>query len=150
MEDIHVTKNAVKKIDFSLDPKSGVPFYKQVILQIEMAIADGRVVNGDQLPTVRSLAVDLSINPNTVARAYNELEIRGIVNTQQGTGTFISGKTVELDDIKREKVLAGLSRSFVSKAGSYGFSLKEIIEYLQTLDMSLDTGARQEDKGGSK
>lgn len=145
-----MTKNAVKKIDFSLDPKSGVPFYKQVILQIEMAIADGRVVNGDQLPTVRSLAVDLSINPNTVARAYNELEIRGIVNTQQGTGTFISGKTVELDDIKREKVLAGLSRSFVSKAGSYGFSLKEIIEYLQTLDMSPDTGARQEDKGGSK
>ena len=134
----------VQKIEFSLDPKSGVPFYKQVILQIEMAIADGRLATGDQLPTVRSLAVDLSINPNTVARAYNELEIRGIVNTQQGTGTFISNKKIELDEIKREKVLAGITRSFISKAGSYGFSLNEIIVYLQTLEKA------NENKGGKE
>ncbi len=119
------------KLKFSLDPKSGVPFYKQVILQIEMAIADGRLITGEQLPTVRSLAVELRINPNTVARAYNELEIRGIVTTQQGTGTFISGKKVELDEIRREKVLSSIVKSFVSKAGSYGFTLNEIIEYLQ-------------------
>ena len=66
-------------LEFTLDPKSGVPFYKQIILQIEMAIADGRLCCGDQLPTVRGLAVDLQINPNTVARAYSELEIRGIL-----------------------------------------------------------------------
>ncbi len=151
-----MTENSLKTLVFSLDPKSGVPFYKQVILQIEMAIADGRLINGDQLPTVRSLAVDLSINPNTVARAYNELEIRGIVNTQQGTGTFISGKTVEIDDIKREKVLAGISRSFISKAGSYGFTLKEIIEYLQSLNTAGGASASStkhetaEDKGGKE
>jgi GntR family transcriptional regulator len=127
-----VTQNKEKKVEFSLDLKSGVPFYKQVILQIEMAIADGRLSTGDQLPTVRSLAVDLSINPNTAARAYNELEIRGIVNTQQGTGTFISGKKIEMNEVKREKVLTEISRSFISKAGSYGFTLKEIIEYLQS------------------
>ena len=98
-----MTDSTTARVKFSLDPKSGVPFYKQVILQIEMAIADGRLTSGDQLPTVRSLAVDLSINPNTVARSYNELEIRGIVHTQQGTGTFISNKKIELDDIKREK-----------------------------------------------
>jgi len=145
-----VTERTIGKIEFSLDPKSGVPFYKQVILQIEMAIADGRLNNGDQLPTVRSLAVDLSINPNTVARAYNELEIRGIVNTQQGTGTFISSKKIELDEVKREKVLAGISRSFISKAGSYGFSLKEIIEYLLSLDSSLNGIPEGEDKGGNQ
>ncbi len=66
-------------LDFSLDPKGGVPFYKQIILQVEMAIADKRLSTGDQLPTVRSLAVDLKINPNTVARAYNIMEIKGIV-----------------------------------------------------------------------
>ena len=82
-------------LHFTVDPKSGVPYYKHIILQIEMAIADVRLSQGDQLPTVRSLAVDLQINPNTVARAYNELEIRGIVNTQQGTGTFISDKKIE-------------------------------------------------------
>lgn len=131
-----MTESKQQKLEFSLDPKSGVPFYKQVILQIEMAIADGRLINGDQLPTVRSLAVDLSINPNTVARAYNELEIRGVVNTQQGTGTFISNKKIELDEIEREQVLAGLSRSFITKAGSYGFSLNEIISYLRTLEQT--------------
>ncbi len=123
----------VKKIEFSLDPKSGVPFYKQVILQVEMAIADGRLTQGEQLPTVRSLAVDLRINPNTVARAYNEMEIRGIVMTQQGTGTFISDKKIEMDAVQREQILAELTRSFISKAGSYGFNLEEIINYLKEL-----------------
>lgn len=127
---------AVEKTDslkFSLDQKSGVPFYKQIILQVEMAIADNRVSQGEQLPTVRSLAVDLRINPNTVARAYNELEIRGIVNTQQGTGTFISDKKVELSSVERERVLAEITRPFLVKAGSYGFTTKDIIEYLQEL-----------------
>jgi GntR family transcriptional regulator len=126
-------ESGLTQIEFNLDPKSGVPFYKQIILQIEMAIADGRLTKGEQLPTVRSLAVDLRINPNTVARAYNELEIRGIVMTQQGTGTFISGKEIHLDDIEREKVLDGITRSFISKASSYGFSLEELSAYLQDL-----------------
>ena len=126
-------ESSLTKIEFNLDPKSGVPFYKQIILQVEMAIADGRLTKGEQLPTVRSLAVDLRINPNTVARAYNELEIRGIVMTQQGTGTFISGKEIKLDEVEREKVLDGITRSFISKASSYGFSLEELSAYLQDL-----------------
>ncbi|RKX77820.1 MAG: GntR family transcriptional regulator [Spirochaetes bacterium] len=130
-----------KQIEFTLDPKSGVPFYKQIIHQVEMAIADGRFVRGDQLPTVRSLAVDLKINPNTVARAYNELEIRGIVTTQQGTGTFISDKKMEISDVEREKILSEISRSFITSARSYGFSLEEIIEYLEELNRAEDSWA---------
>ncbi len=120
-------------IYFKLDPKSGVPFYKQVILQVEMAIADGRLKSGNQLPTVRGLAVLLKINPNTVARAYSELEIRGVVTTQQGTGTFISTKKISLSDIEKERVLIELTRPFISNARAYGFSLGDIIEYLQGL-----------------
>jgi GntR family transcriptional regulator len=118
---------------FSIDATNGVPFYKQIILQVEMAIADGRLDTGDQLPTVRSLAVDLKINPNTVARAYSELEIRGIVNTQQGTGTFISDQKVNMSDVERERILAEITRSFVSHAASYGFNLEEISSYLGEL-----------------
>jgi GntR family transcriptional regulator len=94
---------------------------------VEFAIADGRFIMGDQLPTVRSLAVDLKINPNTVARAYNELEIRGIVNTQQGTGTFISDKDIRLTEVEREGMLESLVLPFLSKATSYGFSADEVI-----------------------
>jgi len=117
-------------LKFVLDPTGGVPYYRQIIMQIEMAISDGRLRKGTQLPTVRALAVDLQINPNTVARAYNELEIRGIVDTQQGTGTFISEKKVELSNEERDEILSGLVRSFLATAASYGFTFKEIIEYL--------------------
>ena len=116
-----------------LDATSGVPFYRQIILQVEMAIADGRIKAGSQLPTVRGLAVDLQINPNTVARAYNELEIRGIVNTQQGTGTFISDKKIELTDAEREQILGRLVQSFLAAASSYGFGGNEILAYLTSV-----------------
>ena len=122
------------KLTFTLDPTGGVPFYKQIILQVQMAIVDGRLVTGDQLPTVRSLAVDLQVNPNTVARAYNELEIRGVVNTQQGSGTFINNKHVQLPEIEREKILAEISTGFITKAASYGFSIAEIVDYLGELE----------------
>jgi len=122
-----------KKLSFSLNPTNGVPFYKQIILQIEMAIADRRMHTGDQLPTVRSLAVDLQVNPNTVARAYSELEIRGIVTTQQGTGTFIGDKKVQISEVERERVLAEVTRAFVTHAASYGFTIRELAAYLGEL-----------------
>ena len=128
----------VSGLKFALDSTSGVPFYRQIIKQIEMAMVDGRLNTGVQLPTVRGLAVDLQINPNTVARAYNELEIRGVVNTQQGTGTFISDKKIELTVEERDEILGGLIQSFLSNASSYGFVIEEIIDYLASL---------KEDKG---
>ncbi|MFO8064250.1 MAG: GntR family transcriptional regulator [Spirochaetia bacterium] len=119
-----------RSIDILLDPGSGIPYYRQIILQIEMAVADGRLKPGFQLPTVRGLAVDLQVNPNTVARAYNELEIRGLVSTQHGTGTFISDKEVALSEVDRNQILSQLVRGFVSQAASYGFSVGEIVAFL--------------------
>ncbi len=114
-----------------VDPGTGVPFYKQIILQVEMAMADGRLKAGVQLPTVRGLAVELSVNPNTVVRAYNELEIRGLVTTQQGSGTYISDHRVELSEVEREQVLANLVTGFLGQASAYGFTAADLIEYLQ-------------------
>ena len=118
----------METLEFALDPKSGVPYYRQIILQVEMAVASGRFITGDQLPTVRSLAVDLKVNPNTVARAYSEMEIRGIVTTQQGTGTFVSDKKIELSDVERERILSEIAHSIITKANSYGFSIREIVD----------------------
>ncbi|NCN06188.1 MAG: GntR family transcriptional regulator [Spirochaetales bacterium] len=115
-------------LSFRLDPKSGVPYYKQIILQVELAIAGGRLSTGDQLPTVRALAVELKINPNTVARAYNEMEIRSIVTTQQGTGTFVGTQRPALQEIEREKALEELVRPFVNRALESGFSGAEVIQ----------------------
>ncbi|MFW5683741.1 MAG: GntR family transcriptional regulator [Spirochaetota bacterium] len=135
------------ELTFVLDPVGGVPFYRQIILQVEMAIADGRLSAGTQLPTVRGLAVDLQINPNTVARAYNELEIRGIVTTQQGSGTFISDQQVDLTNEEREQILSRLVQSFLGSAASYGFSVDEIVSYLQR---SRESYERTESRSGKE
>ncbi len=117
-------------VPFSLDPASGVPFYRQVIDQVLLAVADGRLRPGVQLPTVRALAVDLSVNLNTVARAYREMEIRGIVETQQGTGTFVSARKPEKRTAERRKALERLVDQFLTTATSQGFTHDEFAEAL--------------------
>lgn len=115
---------------FRLDPHSGVPVYRQIIDQVQAGIASGALTVGNQLPTVRQVAVDLAINPNTVLRGYRELEIRGVLETQQGTGTFISNRTVEHDEGERARQLGQLVSEFVARAGSNGFTLQELMERL--------------------
>jgi GntR family transcriptional regulator len=116
---------------FHIDPASGVPFYRQIIDQIKYAIARSGLKPGNQLPTVRQLAVDLAINPNTVSKAYSQLEILGILETQQGSGTFISKQEVKVPELERQEKLDTLCREFISSAASYGFTLNELIEALR-------------------
>jgi GntR family transcriptional regulator len=111
---------------FRLDLKSGVPVYRQIIDQVHAARASGAIRPGDQLPTVRQLAVDLSINPNTVMRAYRELELTGALTTHQGTGTFITHAKVERNSEDRERKLDQLVAEFVARAGREGFTVKEL------------------------
>ena len=118
-------------IRFILDPKSGMPFYRQIIDQIKFGIAKGNLKAGEQLPTVRSLAVDLKVNLNTVAKAYKELEILNVLETQQGTGTFISTSDFQLPQNEMKKKLQEICDEFSSIAFSYGFSLDNIITELQ-------------------
>jgi GntR family transcriptional regulator len=116
---------------FQLDLHSGVPVYRQVIDQVRGGIASGQLAPGDQLPTVRQLAVDLAINPNTVVRAYRELELGGLLETHQGTGTFISTQKFKRADAERGKQLAQIATDSVSRAGAAGFTVDELIEELR-------------------
>lgn len=109
---------------------SGVPVYRQIIDQILGGIAAGTLAPGDQLPTVRQLAVDLAINPNTVVRAYRELEIRSVLSTQQGVGTFVTAVPVQPDDAERQRQLDQLVGEFVARAGGAGFSAEALIDRL--------------------
>jgi GntR family transcriptional regulator len=119
---------------FRLDEHSGVPVYRQLIDQVQAAIASGALRVADQLPTVRQVAVDLAINPNTVSRAYREMEIRGLLDTQQGTGTFVADRKVEYSKDERERLLGQLIGEFVSRAGAAGFTLKQVVKALQDLE----------------
>jgi GntR family transcriptional regulator len=118
---------------FHLDSRSGVPIYRQIIDQVTGGIASGTLHEGVQLPTVRQLAVDLSINPNTVIRAYSELEIRGVLNTEQGSGTFIGRQKSEQDDTERQRLLKQFAGECVARAGASGFTVEELIDQLRVV-----------------
>ena len=120
-------------VRFLLDLQSGVPVYRQIIDQVRGGIASRALTVGDQLPTVRQLAVDLSINPNTVVRAYRELELGGLLETHQGTGTFISAQELRGGEAERARQLAQIVGDCVARAGAAGFTVEDLIEQLQEL-----------------
>ena len=116
---------------FHLDLHTGVPVYRQIVDQVRGAIAAGALSAGDQLPTVRQLAVDLEINPNTVVRAYRELEYDGLLETHQGTGTFISDQKIVRPDNERQKQLEQIVSDAIARAGAAGFTLKELLDQVR-------------------
>jgi len=118
-------------IEIKLDLKSGVPFYRQVIDQVKAAIATETLSPGDRLPTVRQLAVNLSINPNTVSRAYTELELTGLVETQMGSGTFVGSRQVKPDDVEQRRMLNQLCQEFLSRVSTHGFTLDDVLSNLE-------------------
>ncbi len=118
---------------FALDLHTGVPVYRQIIDQVRAGVAIGALRAGDQLPTVRQLAVDLEINPNTVMRAYRELELGGLIETHQGTGTFISDKKFERKTAERERQLSQIAAESAARAGVAGFTVEDLIERLREL-----------------
>lgn len=127
------TNQSAAGFQFALDLRSGVPVYRQIIDQVRGGVASGSLSAGDQLPTVRQLAVDLEINPNTVMRAYRELELGGLIETHQGTGTFIGDKRVERKSAERERQLGQMVGELAARAGAAGFTVEELIERLREL-----------------
>ena len=123
-------------IKFLLDYSSGMPIYRQIIDQIRFGIASGQLKLGEQLPTVRALAVELKVNLNTVSKAYKELEIRNILETQQGTGTFISQTAHIVPEKEREDKLREICTQFSTDALSYGFQIEDIIQTLRHIESS--------------
>lgn len=123
--------NAKTGISFSLNPADGTPIYRQIIRQIEYAILSKRIRPGDRLPTIRSLAVSLKINPNTIARAYGELEILGVLITQVGSGTYVSDKEPVLEDDSRKRKVREVLDRFIGEMEALGVSKTELAEMLK-------------------
>jgi GntR family transcriptional regulator len=120
-----------QSIHFSLDTANGIPIYRQIIQQVEYAILSGRIKPGDRLPTIRSLAIELKINPNTIAKAYGEMEIRGILVTQVGRGTYISDKKpVPEEEERNQKVQEVLGR-FVLEMRNLGIGKEKLIKLIE-------------------
>jgi GntR family transcriptional regulator len=124
---------------FNIDARHPTPIYAQLERAIRFAIVTGRLGVGDQLPTVRQLAVDLRVNANTVAKVYAELERAGVVETRRGVGTFVRTNELPVNASatgrkgvsERGRKLRGLAERFLADAHAVGFSPEEVLEHLR-------------------
>ena len=115
---------------FQCDTTSRTPIYRQLMEQVRGGVATGKLKSGERLPSVRQLSRVLVVNPNTVARAYTELERDGVLHTRQGLGVFVAEWTSELTKhSRREKLLAALDR-FLTEAVHLGFTAEEVQKLL--------------------
>jgi len=117
----------------SIDADDHTPIYAQLDRALRAAIASGRLHTGDQLPTVRQLAVDLRVNANTVARVYAELERDGVLETRRGVGSFVRAGPAEARSAgERHRRLKAFVTRTLSDAASAGFTLEDVVEELET------------------
>ncbi len=119
-------------MEFQIEPQSKVPIYVQIEEQVRAMIAAGQLKPGDQLPTIRRLAADLRVNYNTVARAYLDLDQRGLIRTQRGRGTFVTGVPDEGEMARlREEKLCSIMRAALDEAHRLGYNSDEIVATFQ-------------------
>ena len=118
-----------------INPRSSTPIYQQVVDGVKELVARGILVPGERMPTVRELAVELSLNPNTVAKAFQKLEQEGIIETMRSRGTFVAGRTEVLDKEMAREQLEGLVEKVLVEAYHLGLNREDI---KQLFEESLD------------
>jgi GntR family transcriptional regulator len=118
---------------WSINFSSGVHVYKQIINYVYGAIGNGELNEGDKLPTIKELAGQLNVNPNTIAKAYRELELKGVIEGKRGNGSFISApqtKTAKLTIKDRDSKLRNLFGRVIAEAKNEGIPEEELMEYI--------------------
>lgn len=116
----------IDTVSLTLDSNDTTPLYQQVVEQIQRRVARGQMQPGDPVPSVRQLALELTINPNTVARAYLELEYQGILQKRQGQGTYISAGAAEAVRREGAQMVAALLQRAVTEAALFGLPVSQV------------------------
>ncbi len=114
-----------------ISTNDGIPIYRQIVQQVKLLVASQRLKPGDEMPAIRQLAEQLLINPNTVARAYRELEGAGLLESKQGSGTRVAGDGSPLNDMEKTKLLSARVDALLAEAGSLGVGIEELTALLQ-------------------
>ncbi len=127
-----------------ISQSDGVPIYLQIVNQVKYLVASGRLAPGEELPPIRVLAERLLINPNTVARAYRELEVAGVVTKRRTAGTYVSDAGSPLARRERLKILTERIDALLSEARQLGIDLDEVLQLLHQRDQALQP--RSEEK----
>jgi GntR family transcriptional regulator len=117
-------------VDIRIDPADGVPIYRQIVNQVRYAVASGLLEPGDELPTIRALALQLKVTPNTIVKAYEELESAGVLQKRHGSGTFVSGERTRLADRERRRIIEQRIDALLTEAHHLGFTLEDLFKLI--------------------
>jgi GntR family transcriptional regulator len=133
-------------VQIHLSPRDGVPIYLQIVNQVKYLVASGRLESGEELPPIRTLAEQLLINPNTVARAYRELELAGVVTKRRTAGTYVSDTSSPLARRHRLKIVAERVDALLAEARQMNIDLDELFELLQERDAAMQAANTPKEK----
>jgi len=126
-------------VQIHISSDDGIPIYIQIVNQVKHLVAAGRLTPGDEMPPIRVLAERLLINPNTVARAYLELERAGVVTKRHGLGTYVSEDRAPLPQREKLKMLRSRADSLLTEARHLGVGLAEVIKLLREHDALMES-----------
>jgi GntR family transcriptional regulator len=130
-------------VHIHISPNDGVPIYLQIVTQVKYLVASGRLAAGEELPPIRVLAEQLLVNPNTVARAYRELELAGVVTKRRTAGTYVSDAGSPLARRERLKILTERIDALLAEARQMGVRTEEVVELLHQRDEVLRAGLKE-------
>jgi GntR family transcriptional regulator len=131
-------------VQIHISTHDGVPIYQQVVNQIKYLVSSGRLAAGEELPAIRVLAEQLLINPNTVARAYRELEMAGIVEKRRTAGTYVSDQGSPLARRERVKILTGRIDALLAEAQHLDVALEDIVKLVQQRHAAMQSSRNEE------
>ena len=117
-------------MEIKINPADGVPIYRQIVNQIRYSVASGLLEPGEELPTIRALAIKLRVTPNTIVKAYGELEAAGVLHKRHGSGTFVSGERTRLADRERRRIIEQRIDSLLMEAHQLNFTLEKLFKLI--------------------
>jgi GntR family transcriptional regulator len=133
-------------VQIHISPEDGVPIYLQIVNQVKYLVASGRLVEGDDVPPIRALAEQLLINPNTVARAYRELEMAGVLSKRRTTGTYVSASGSPLARHEQWKILTQRADALLAEARQMNFTVEDVIDLIRERNSAMRPLEKEEER----
>ena len=128
-------------MDIAINVTDGVPIYRQVVNQVKYLVASGLLQPGEELPPIRTLALQLKVTPNTIVKAYGELEISGVIHKRQGSGTFVSERRQPQVALReRRRVIEQRIDALLAEAHQLNFTAEEILRMVRERKAAMDEG----------
>jgi GntR family transcriptional regulator len=131
-------------MDITINVTDGVPIYRQIVNQVKYLVASGLLQPGEELPPIRTLALQLKVTPNTIVKAYGELETAGVVHKRQGSGTYVSEERPRLANRERQRIIEQRIDALLAEAHQLNFTADDILRMVRERKAAMDPGTTAE------